>query len=138
MIERSVGRPRITEPERSALEESAFAGPAGVLFPLGIHERRQLDPLTIGLDLPGLQVLLGSFYRLADGRCLPQPDVEHHLPEAGSLHQDQRIYTPSEMRLLFELAGLRDIRVAGCEPGEFRMRELDPDAVEMMLVGDTA
>jgi len=52
----------------------------------------------------------------------------------GSLCEDQRIYTPSEMRLLLTLAGFADVTIYGCQPGHFAGQSLLADDIEMMVL----
>lgn len=54
--------------------------------------------------------------------------------EFGTLQQDERVYTPSEMRLLHSLAGFTDIQVCGCPPGNFAGQPLQADDIEMMVI----
>lgn len=50
------------------------------------------------------------------------------------LREDNRCYTPSELRMMLELAGFSDIKVHGCSPGNFAGQQLGMDDIEMMLV----
>jgi len=50
------------------------------------------------------------------------------------LEDFQRVYIPSEMKMLCELAGFSDIEILGCKPGEFKRKPLEPDDTEMMIV----
>ncbi len=52
----------------------------------------------------------------------------------GVLAEDQRLYTPSELTLMLEVAGYRDISVYGTSPGSFGHRELGIEDIEMMVV----
>ena len=62
--------------------------------------------------------------------------VHWEAPNEGgeAFREDQRIYSPAELRMLLLLAGFEEVAVWGCSPGEFDRRPLDPDAIEMMLV----
>lgn len=53
------------------------------------------------------------------------------------LVEAQRVYIPSEITLMFRLAGFRDVNVLGCKPGEFGSQDLQPDDTEMMVIGKT-
>ncbi len=55
------------------------------------------------------------------------------LADGRVLHENQRVYTPSELALLLELAGFRSIAVYGTAPGQFGRRPLGADDIEMML-----
>ncbi|PIE51294.1 hypothetical protein CSA37_12145 [Candidatus Fermentibacteria bacterium] len=50
------------------------------------------------------------------------------------LEEFQRVYIPSEMIMLCEMAGFIDIEIFGCKPGEFKRQPLEPDDTEMMIV----
>ena len=65
--------------------------------------------------------------------------VHWQLPDdwddAGEkLEEFQRVYIPSEMKMLCEMAGFSDIEILGCKPGEFKRKPLEPDDTEMMIV----
>lgn len=51
-----------------------------------------------------------------------------------TLREDIRVYTPSELRLMLDLAGFGDVQVYGVSPGDFGRQKLEMDAVEMMAV----
>ncbi len=51
------------------------------------------------------------------------------------LCEDQRVYIPSEMKILFEIAGFTEIEILGCKPGDFKRNKLEPDDIEMMVIG---
>ena len=51
------------------------------------------------------------------------------------LREEQRIYIPSEIRMLFEMAGFGDVKIYGCGPGRFHGQALRIDDIEMMVVG---
>lgn len=51
-----------------------------------------------------------------------------------ALRQDIRVYTPSELRMMLELAGFTDVKVYGCQPGSFKRQKVGMDDIEMMLV----
>lgn len=55
--------------------------------------------------------------------------------EDGTLREDQRIYTPSEMRMLFLMSGFDEIQIYGCAPGNFAGQALGADDIEMMVIG---
>ncbi|MBD3277575.1 MAG: methyltransferase domain-containing protein [Candidatus Aegiribacteria sp.] len=50
------------------------------------------------------------------------------------LEEFQRVYIPSEMKMLCEMAGFSDVEILGCKPGEFKRKPLEPDDTEMMIV----
>lgn len=50
------------------------------------------------------------------------------------LEEVQRLYIPSEVIMLFKLAGFRDIKIYGCEPGKFEKQKLNIDDIEMMVI----
>ncbi|NPA94431.1 MAG: hypothetical protein GXO58_03275, partial [Thermodesulfobacteria bacterium] len=54
------------------------------------------------------------------------------------LKEEERLYIPSEIQILFELAGFREVEVFGCAPGRFEGQPLQIDDVEMMVVGTAA
>ena len=49
------------------------------------------------------------------------------------LEEDQRWYTPSELRLMLGFAGFTGIEVYGCSPGNFNRQKLEMDDIEMMI-----
>lgn len=51
------------------------------------------------------------------------------------LREEERLYIPSEIRMLFEMAGFEDVRIYGCAPGRFEGQALGIDDIEMMVVG---
>jgi ubiquinone/menaquinone biosynthesis C-methylase UbiE len=51
------------------------------------------------------------------------------------LMEEIRVYTPSEARILLELAGFDKIEVFGCSPGNFNGQEMNIGDIEMMVVG---
>lgn len=53
------------------------------------------------------------------------------------LEEDQRWYTPSELRLMLRLAGFAGIEVLGCPPGNFDRRKLEMDDIELMVSART-
>jgi len=53
------------------------------------------------------------------------------------LEEDQRWYTPSELRLMLGLAGFTNIEVYGCSPGNFNRQKLELDDVELMVSART-
>lgn len=50
------------------------------------------------------------------------------------LREDQRVYAPSELRLMVLASGFTDAKIYGCSPGSFCGQELQIDDIEMMLV----
>jgi 2-polyprenyl-3-methyl-5-hydroxy-6-metoxy-1,4-benzoquinol methylase len=62
--------------------------------------------------------------------CGPSEEFGEELTE------EIRVYTPSEARILFKLAGFRNIEIFGCSPGNFNRQELKVDDIEMMVVGE--
>ncbi len=55
--------------------------------------------------------------------------------EGTPLKEEERLYIPSEIRMLFEMAGFEDVRICGCAPGRFEGQPLGIEDVEMMVVG---
>lgn len=53
------------------------------------------------------------------------------------LEEDQRWYTPSELKLMLEIAGFAEIKVYGCSPGDFNRQELGMDDIELMISART-
>lgn len=53
------------------------------------------------------------------------------------LEEDQRWYTPSELRLMMEIAGFAEIEVCGCSPGNFNRQEMGMDDIELMISART-
>jgi cyclopropane fatty-acyl-phospholipid synthase-like methyltransferase len=51
------------------------------------------------------------------------------------LKEKIRLYIPSEIRIIFEIAGFRDVKIYGCAPGQFHGQPLRIDDIEMMAVG---
>lgn len=51
------------------------------------------------------------------------------------LREETRIYTPSEVITMFELAGFRKTEIYGCSPGNFSRQTLRVNDIEMMAVG---
>jgi SAM-dependent methyltransferase len=51
------------------------------------------------------------------------------------LTEKERLYIPSEIRMLFEMAGFGEVEVHGCAPGRFFGQALQIDDVEMMVIG---
>lgn len=51
------------------------------------------------------------------------------------LKEEQRVYIPSELTMLFRLAGFSEIKIYGCSPGHFAPQELRIDDIEMMAIG---
>ncbi len=51
------------------------------------------------------------------------------------LKEEQRLYIPSEIRILFEMVGFSDVEICGCAPGRFEGQALQIDDIEMMVVG---
>ncbi len=63
--------------------------------------------------------------------------IRWHGPaeEYGKDLQDEtRIYTPSEIMMLFDMAGFIKTKIYGCSPGDFSRRTLAPDDIEMMVI----
>ena len=55
--------------------------------------------------------------------------------EGEHLSEEERLYIPSEARMLFEMAGFDEVRIYGCAPGKFEAQALQIDDIEMMVVG---
>jgi len=53
------------------------------------------------------------------------------------LRETVRLYIPAEARLLFEMAGFENVRIYGCQPGQFEGQPLQIDDIEMMVIGRT-
>lgn len=51
------------------------------------------------------------------------------------LKEEQRVYIPSELTMIFQLAGFSEIKIFGCSPGHFAQQELRIDDIEMMIIG---
>jgi len=51
------------------------------------------------------------------------------------LVEEQRLYIPSELRMLLEMAGFEEVAIYGCAPGSFQGQPLRIDDIEMMAVG---
>ena len=51
------------------------------------------------------------------------------------LKEEERLYIPSEIRMLFEMAGFQRVKIYGCAPGRFYGQPLQIDDIEMMVVG---
>ncbi|MFW6046882.1 MAG: class I SAM-dependent methyltransferase [Candidatus Woesearchaeota archaeon] len=52
-----------------------------------------------------------------------------------TLEEYQRLYIPSEIKLLFEIAGFKKVEVFGCQPGKFKKQKLKIEDKEMMIIG---
>ncbi len=50
--------------------------------------------------------------------------------------EDHRVYIPSELTMMFRLAGFSQIKVYGCSPGHFAQQGLGIDDIEMMMIGE--
>jgi len=44
------------------------------------------------------------------------------------------MYTPSEIVMMFDVAGFKKTEIYGCSPGDFARRTLAPDDIEMMVI----
>jgi len=55
-------------------------------------------------------------------------------PGGEKLREQERVYIPSELGMLLELAGFAAVKICGCAPGDFSGRRLSPDDTEMMVV----
>ena len=73
----------------------------------------------------------GSFDYIRGTALWQTPDDWHG---GEKLREKQRVYVPSEARMLLELAGIRKVEVYGCGPGNFSGRRLRSDDTEMMVV----
>jgi len=51
------------------------------------------------------------------------------------LQENQKLYIPSELEMMFVLSGFRDVRICGCEPGNFKGQALQADDIELMVIG---
>jgi len=64
--------------------------------------------------------------------------VHWQLPDdwhgGEKLSEYERVYIPSEMKMLCEFAGFKIVEILGCKPGNFNRDQLEPDDVEMMVV----
>ncbi|MGZ9583768.1 class I SAM-dependent methyltransferase [Paenibacillus marinisediminis] len=56
------------------------------------------------------------------------------IEENEILQEKQRLYIPSELKMLFEFAGFKDVIIYGCSPGNFREQILVIDEIEMMVI----
>ena len=52
------------------------------------------------------------------------------------LTEETRVYTPTEVRMMFTLSGFSNIKIFGCAPGDFRRQKLNIDDIEMMVLGE--
>ena len=50
------------------------------------------------------------------------------------LRDEIRMYTPSEIMMMFDVAGFKKTEIYGCSPGDFARRTLAPDDIEMMVI----
>ena len=55
-------------------------------------------------------------------------------PAYAKLEEIEKVYIPSEITMLFEMAGFRNVEILGSKPGKFLRNELEPDDIEMMIV----
>jgi SAM-dependent methyltransferase len=64
--------------------------------------------------------------------------VRWELPDdwhgGEKLSENQRVYIPSEMKMICEIAGFSSTEIYGCKPGDFNRNQLDPDDIEMMVI----
>lgn len=51
------------------------------------------------------------------------------------LKEVERVYTPSEAIMLLSLSSFKKINIYGCSSGNFNYQDLEPDDIEMMVVG---
>jgi len=51
------------------------------------------------------------------------------------LSEETRVYTPSEVNMMFKLSGFSNIKIFGCVPGDFGNQKLSIDDIEMMVLG---
>ena len=51
------------------------------------------------------------------------------------LREEQKLYIPSEIQMLFELAGFGGVKIYGCAPGHFHGQALRIEDIEMMVIG---
>jgi hypothetical protein len=52
--------------------------------------------------------------------------------------EEQRVYIPSELTMMFRLAGFSEIKVYGCSSGHFAAQGLRIDDIKMMIIGKQA
>lgn len=50
------------------------------------------------------------------------------------LNEVQRLYIPSEIKMLFKLAGFKNVEILGCKPGKFEKQKLKFEDIEMMII----
>ena len=55
----------------------------------------------------------------------------------GRPHEDQRLYSPSELSMMLLLSGFREVSVWACSPGSFARQPLRLDDIEMLLLACT-
>ncbi len=102
---------------------------------------------------PGGSCLFTVLNGIAMVRRYTQPDVEQHLfdPISLSEHSDvapltdaamislrERGFVPTELRLMFEVAGLTVRHIWGGTAGNWGKRMLDLDEIEIMVVAEKA
>jgi SAM-dependent methyltransferase len=122
---------------------------------LGRHE----DPITRDLDIlrmiaaaliPGGQFMLTALNAARPIRAIGQPgneaqfdlrtSVETAPLDAESPHEPVRItarerhYLPAELDLMCRIAGLKVDHIGGGTAGNWALRPLDPDEIELMLL----
>lgn len=67
-----------------------------------------------------------------------QGSVHWQLPDdwhgGEKLEEIERVYIPSEIAMLFEIAGFSNVEILGSKAGNFLRNELEPDDIEMMII----
>ncbi len=80
----------------------------------------------------GNHIIAGSFDYIKGTTFWETPD---DWPGKEKLEEEERVYIPSEVSMMFKLAGFVDIEILGCTSGAFGRQNLRPDDIEMMVIG---
>ncbi|MNL80125.1 hypothetical protein D3C87_2068880 [compost metagenome] len=57
------------------------------------------------------------------------------IDENEILVEEQRLYIPSEIKMLFKFAGFEKVELFGCSPGNFQEEKLKIEDIELMIIG---
>lgn len=58
------------------------------------------------------------------------------VSEGNTLEETQRMYIPSELTMLLNLAGFRDIKICSCRDGVFTKANLGIEDIEMLVIAN--
>lgn len=112
----------------------------------GADEDLQFIKSVFRLLVPGGRFILTSFNGLRryirsldNNRNFDYIDGVVHwsrkFDDQEILEEKQRLYIPSEIKMLFKFAGFKEVELYGCAPGNFQEQRLKIDDIELMVVG---